>query len=124
VIVETGIVRVELKGEKIELHKGEKILIQDVAAPLIKEKNTDHLYNYYRSNLFIANNTPLQKLIDVMNEAYGSQVATNDPALAAEPINTTIKVDDGLNNNLNVLCQTLDLKMERNENKILLFRNK
>jgi transmembrane sensor len=124
IIVETGIVRVELNGEKIELHKDEKILISSVAAELVKEKNTDQLYNYYRSNLFIANNTPLQKVINVMNEAYGSEISISDPSLAAETISTTFKVDNGLEWNLKVIRETMDVKITRNENKILLSRVK
>lgn len=124
IIVETGIVRVELNGEKIELHKGEKVRIGRPDAKLIKEKNTDQLYNYYRSNLFIANNTPLQKLADVVNEAYGSEISISDPSLAAETITTTFKVEDGLEGSLKVISETMDLKITRNENKILLSRIK
>lgn len=124
IIVETGIVRVELNGEKIELHKGEKILIGRPDAKLIKEKNTDQLYNYYRSNLFIANNTPLQKLVDVINEAYGSEISINDPSLAAETMTTTFKVTDGLEASLKVIMGTMDVKTTRNGNKILLSRVK
>jgi ferric-dicitrate binding protein FerR (iron transport regulator) len=124
VIVETGIVRVELNGEKIELHKGEKILIGRPDAKLIKEKNTDQLYNYYRSNLFIANNTPLQKLVDVINEAYGSEISINDPSLAAETMTTTFKVTDGLEASLKVIMGTMDVKTTRNGNQILLSRVK
>lgn len=124
VIVESGIVRVALGTERVELHKGEKISINTTGPKLVKEVNTDQLYNYYRSNLFIANNTSLMKLVNVMNEAYGSQIVVEDADLAAEPISTTVKVDDGLDKNLEVLSQTLNLKAERNENKILLSRNK
>lgn len=124
IIVETGIVRVELNGEKIELRKGEKIRIGRDDSGLVKEKNTDQLYNYYRSNLFIASNTPLQKLADVVNEAYGSEISISDPSLGAETITTTFKVEDGLEGSLKVISETMDLKITRNENKILLSRIK
>lgn len=124
IIVETGIVRVALNGEKIELHKGEKIRIGRDDSGLVKEKNTDQLYNYYRSNLFVASNTPLQKLADVVNEAYGSEISISDPSLGAETITTTFKVEDGLEGSLKVISETMDLKITRNENKILLSRIK
>jgi transmembrane sensor len=124
IIVETGIVRVELNGEKIELRKGEKIRIGRDDSGLVKEKNSDQLYNYYRSNLFIASNTPLQKLADVVNEAYGSEISISDPSLGAETITTTFKVEDGLEGSLKVISETMDLKITRNENKILLSRIK
>jgi ferric-dicitrate binding protein FerR (iron transport regulator) len=124
IIVETGIVCVALNGEKIELHKGEKIRIGRDDSGFVKEKNTDQLYNYYRSNLFIASNTPLQKLADVVNEAYGSEISISDPSLGAETITTTFKVEDGLEGSLKVISETMDLKITRNENKILLSRIK
>lgn len=124
VIVETGIVRVELNGEKIELQKGEKVLIAAAASKLVKEQNTDELYNYYRSKLFIANGTALGKLVAILNEAYGSDVQITDPALAEEPIFTTLPEKKSLDENLNTICKTLNLRVARNENQILLSRVK
>jgi len=124
VIVETGIVRVELNGEKIELHKGEKVMIAPAAPKLIKEQSTDELYNYYRSKLFIASGTSLGKLVAILNEAYGSDVQIADPVLAEEPIFTTLPERKSLEENLNTICKTLNLRVSRNENQILLSRVK
>src|SRR5215217_1677661 len=122
IIVETGIVRVELNKEMVELRKGEKVLIDAASPKLIKEQNTDQLYNYYRSKLFIANDTPLEKLTATLNEAYGVEILISDPDLAAEPIFTTLPEEKGLEENLNTICSTLKLRMERNENRIMLSR--
>ncbi|MES2457677.1 MAG: FecR domain-containing protein [Bacteroidota bacterium] len=124
IIVETGIVRVKLGDQKIELHKGEKVLIAGAAASLVKEANTDKLYTYYRSNLFVATNTPLGKLVATFNEAYAAEISFADPELANETISSTFPASKSLNENLETVCKTLDLKMERNENKILLSRLK
>lgn len=125
IIVETGIVRVERNGEQVELHKGEKVSIPSPAARLQKVRNKDQLYNYYRSNLFTAVNTTLQRLVDVMNEAYSPvEIVLDDPSLQAEEISTTFRADAGLDYSLKMICETLNLKQARNENKILLSRLK
>lgn len=125
VIVETGIVRVSLNGKAIELHKGEKVLISSAYDRLDKEQNTDELYNYYRSNLFVASNLPLQRLVDVMNKAFGKpRIIIKDPSVASEIINTTFRVDSGLDYGVQLICEMSNLKAERNENEILLSRIK
>ena len=124
IIVETGVVRVELNQQKIELHKGEKVLISGDSAHLVKEVNTDKLYSYYRSNLFVASNTPLGKLVATFNEAYAAEISFADPELANEPISSTFPASKSLNENLETVCRTLALKMVRNENKIVLSRIK
>jgi len=125
VIVETGIVRVSLNGKATELHKGEKVLISSAHDRLNKEQNTDDLYDYYRSNLFVASNLPLQRLVDVMNEAYGKpRIVIKDPSVAAEIVNTTFRVDSGLDYAVQLICTMSNLKAERNENEILLSRVK
>lgn len=120
VIVETGIVKVEFEDQMIELHKGEKVNIRQVVEKLTKETNKDQLYNYYRSKTFIANNIPLSRLVDVINEAYGAEIKIADEALAATLIVTTLAAEDTLEANLKIICRTLDLKMTRNHQQILL----
>lgn len=124
VIVETGIVKVASGNDVIELRKGEKVSIKPSSPQLIKETNKDQLYNYYRSNLFIANNIPLIKLTNVLNEAYGSQIIITEPAVANEPINTTLKREDSFEENLNTICNTMDLKVTRNGRQLILSKKK
>lgn len=124
VIVETGIVKVNMGNQEIELRKGEKVLISGASEKLLKVQNTDQLYNYYRSKLFIAKSIPLSRLISVLNEAYNSQIVITDPAVAEEPIFTTLKESNSLDYNLKNICETMDLKVSRNQNQIILSKNK
>lgn len=117
IVVETGIVKVKLNDQEIRLVKGEKLLISPATKQLQKEQSTDQLYNYYRTKLFIANNTPLQKLVEALNEAYGSNVVVDDK------VNVTftgpLELGD-LDQNLSVICDALKLKITRNQKEILL----
>jgi transmembrane sensor len=120
--VETGIVKVRLANDEIKLYKGEKIIINDNTHKLVKEQSTDQLYNYYRSNLFHANNIALSKLVMTLNEAYGSDI-TLDEKIKGLTINTTLKMGS-INQNLEIICQTLNLQLSRNGNTILLSAKK
>ncbi|TCC84161.1 DUF4974 domain-containing protein [Pedobacter hiemivivus] len=120
VIVETGIVKVTLGRDQINLQKGEKIVINNSTDKLIKEQNTDQLYNYYRSQEFIANNTPLWRMVEVLNEQYSANIIINDPAIKNLPLNTTLKTAASLDRNLDVICETLGITMQRKQNQILL----
>ncbi|NII80972.1 MULTISPECIES: FecR family protein [unclassified Pedobacter] len=120
--VETGIVKVRLANNEIKLYKGEKIHIDGNTSKLVKEQSTDQLYNYYRSNLFQANNIALSKLVITLNEAYGSNI-TLDEKIKGLTINTTLKMGS-INQNLEIICQTFNLQLSRNGNSILLSAKK
>jgi transmembrane sensor len=116
--VETGIVKVRFANDEIKLYKGEKIHIDNNTHKLVKEQSTDQLYNYYRTSLFQANNIPLSKLVNTLNEAYGSNI-TLDQKVKSLTINTTLKMGS-INQNLQIICETLNLQLSRNGDNILL----
>lgn len=116
--VESGIVSVHFANDEVKLYKGEKILINGNTHKLVKEQSTDQLYNYYRSRLFQANNIPLSKLVNALNEAYGSDIIL-DQKVKGLTINTTLKMGS-LQQNLQIICDTLNLHLSRNGNSILL----
>lgn len=123
VIVETGIVRVSLGKNQLNIYKGEKIIIRNNSKELIKSPNTDLLYNYYRSKEFITNDTPLWKLVAVLNEEYNTNIVINDPDIKNLTLNTTFKTTDTLDHILAIICETFNLKLVRNQNQILLSNN-
>lgn len=120
VVVETGIVKVSLGASEVFLHKGEKVIIPKNAVKLNKAPVNDQLYSYYRTNLFIADNTPLTILIETLNEAYGSKVVLDDSAKHLT-ISTTLPYHKSLNENLLTILSTFDkLQLKRNQNEIIL----
>jgi len=116
--VETGIVKVRLGNDELSLYHGEKILVTSNMQKLIKEQSTDQLYNYYRSHIFQANNIALSKLVNALNEAYNTNIIL-DEHVKHLSISTTLKFGS-VNENLRVICETLDLKLSRKGNEILL----
>jgi ferric-dicitrate binding protein FerR (iron transport regulator) len=121
VIVESGIVKVRRDSQAINLVKGESILLTANAKEMVKKPTPDELYNYYRSQLFVASNTPLPKLASVLSEAYNVNI-TLAPNVQGMRISTTLPATYTLDKNLATICETLDLKMQRNQNGISLSK--
>ncbi len=117
IVVESGIVKVKLDEQELRLVKGEKLLISPATKALKKEQNTDQLYNYYRTKLIIANDTPIQKLVETLNEAYDVHIVVDDQV--KDTFTGPLEVGD-LEANLRIICQVLNLKITRNQKEILL----
>ncbi|SFH01194.1 FecR family protein [Pedobacter insulae] len=120
VVVETGIVKVSLGNATVLLHKGEKLVLEKGVNKLAKLPVNDELYNYYRSKLFIADQTPLPILVAILNEAYGGNVVVTGAAKELT-ITTTLPYEKSLDENLRTIIKTFDnLKLKRNQNEIIL----
>ena len=105
VVVETGIVRVTKAGETIELRAGEKTKMADADNAMEKEKVTDKLYNYYRTKEFVCDNTPLWKLVEVLNDAYNAHIVIGREELRDIPI-TSPFYNESLDRVLEVISLT------------------
>lgn len=119
VIVETGIVQVIHRADTAQLTAGESITIAADGRPGIKQKVTDKLYNYYRSREFACHNTPLWKLVEVINEAYDSNIVFGNETLRHLPITTTF-TNESLDQVLNVISLTFNIRVTRKDNQIIL----
>jgi ferric-dicitrate binding protein FerR (iron transport regulator) len=106
VIVESGIVQVSRSANSIRLTLNEMVRIKPGDKQFKIEKSTDRLYNYYRSNTFVARGTPLWRLVDILNEAYGSDIEIENIALCNTPITVTIRYEDSLSKILEVIKGT------------------
>jgi transmembrane sensor len=119
VVVETGIVRVTKNGQAIELKAGERTTVNAASKTPVKEVVTDKLYNYYRTKVFVCDDTPLWKLVDVINEAYDANIVIKREELRNLPINTTFN-NESLEQVLEVIRQTLFIKVTNKDNQIIL----
>lgn len=119
VIVETGIVEVSKKKNMVTLKPKEKaIVLQSSAAPVV-EAVDDVLYNYYRTKELVCNNTPLWRLVAVLNDAYNTNITIGDKRLNDLAITTTFK-NESLDGVLSTISATLNVKVEKNGNNIVL----
>ena len=119
VIVETGVVRVSRGNQQVELHPGEKVIISEHTNELMRERSTDQLYNYYRTNRFVANSTPLWRMVEILNEAYDSNIIIEEERLRNLTLTTTFK-EEKLSTILNVIAETFNLKVVYEGDKIIL----
>ena len=117
VIVETGIVEVSRNKESVRLNPKEMVIASD--GKMVIEKSTDILYNYYRTKEFVCNNTPLWKLVDVLNEAYDANIRIESENLKNLPLTATFH-KESLENILKIITETFDIRMENRNGEIIL----
>ena len=119
VIVETGIVQVSKGAEIVELKAGERILLPKSDTTAEKEVSADKLYNYYVSHTFVCDNTPLWKLVDKLNEAFGANIIIARRELRGLPLTVTFD-GESLDVILNIISQTLLVKISSKDNRIII----
>ncbi|MDR6941612.1 ferric-dicitrate binding protein FerR (iron transport regulator) [Mucilaginibacter pocheonensis] len=121
IIAEAGVLEATWRGETIKLQSGEKIDINYKSGMLKKARNTDKLYAYYRTQLFVADNTPLWRIVQALNEAYGIDIIVTDNQLANQPLTITLR-NGQLDNNLGILCNILNAHWRKQNGKIFIYR--
>ena len=114
VVVETGIVRVTRSGQTVELIAGEKIIMAANDNIATKETVSDKLYNYYRSKEFVCDDTPLWKLVQVLNQAYDAKIVIGRKELNDKKLTTTFN-NESLDQVLEVIHLTFDIKVTKKE---------
>jgi transmembrane sensor len=119
VIVETGIVQVMHLDKSVELRPGEKLTIPLKDTALVVQKETDQLYNYYRSREFVCDNTPLWKLVDVLNKAYNTNIVIQRQQLKGLHLNTTFS-NESLDRILEIISLTFNITVEKKQDSIIL----
>lgn len=114
VVVETGVVQVTRTGKTITLNAGEKIVVSANDSTASKEAVSDKLYNYYRSKEFVCDETPLWKLVQVLNEAYDAKIIIGRKELNDMRITTTF-YNESLEKVLDVIHLTFDITVVKKE---------
>jgi transmembrane sensor len=108
VIVETGMVEVKKGSSRLDVHAHERAIISKDGAVLIKAVNPDRLYNYYRTNAFECNGTPLWRLVAKLNEVYKAHIDIDNPRLKDIKISTTFPENMTLTQILDVIKATFE----------------
>jgi len=114
VIVESGIVHVTQSGKTVELLAGEKIVMSSKDSIATKEAVNDKLYNYYRTKEFVCDDTPLWKLVQVVNEAYDAKIIIGRKELNDKRLTTTFN-NESLEQVLEVIRLTFDITITKKE---------
>ena len=119
VIVETGVVTVTKGGNTITLTAGEKLQIPADNNIGTKQPVNDKLYNYYRTKEFVCDDTPLWKLVQVLNEAYGTNISIGRKELNNSKLNTTFN-NESLDKILEIIHLTFDIEVIKQNGQIIL----
>jgi ferric-dicitrate binding protein FerR (iron transport regulator) len=119
VIVETGVVQVIKDGKMTELRAGERTSFTTTDTAATKQVSDDKLYNYYVSRTFVCDNTPLWKLVEKLNEAYGENIRIEKESLRKLPLTVTFD-DESLDTILAIISETLLVKVTRKDKEIIL----
>ena len=119
VLVETGIVKVSHEGKEVTLQAGEKIKMPFAGAVAAKEKVSDKLHNYYRTKEFVCDDTPLWKLVQVLNEAYKTNIVFGKEELKDLRMNTTF-YNESLDQVLEVIHLTFNITVRKENGRIIL----
>ena len=119
VLVETGTVRVTRNQTTVELHAKEKLVADPGKQMLEKDTVTDQLHQYYRSKEFVCDNTPLWKLVEVLNEAYNVNIVIARAELRTLPLTSTF-YNESLDKILSVIAETFDISIEKRGEKIII----
>jgi len=119
-IVETGIVEVSQDDIVVRLKRKEKIDIDQSANSFRKSTNTDQLYRYYRSKEFVAEDTPLWRLVEVLNEAYEVHIRIEGDSLRNTRLNTTFKREESIDAIMDIIGETLRIQVDRQGDQVLL----
>ena len=119
VIVETGLVEVGKADQKIKVKPSERVTAFQGKKDLVKQKNQDEIYNYYRTKKFVCKNTPLWQLVETLNEAYQANIVIEGENVRNKQINTTFE-EQPLAEILRIIGETFDIKVEHQGDKIIL----
>ncbi|MCF2444959.1 FecR domain-containing protein [Dyadobacter sp. CY345] len=118
VIVETGLVEVTKKEEKVKIKPTEKVTVFEDQSVLAVKKNEDQFYKYYRTDKLVCHDTPLWKLANVLSDVYQRQIIVSNERKNL-PITTTF---DGksLDEVLMIISETFNITVVRNDGQIIL----
>jgi transmembrane sensor len=119
VIVKTGVVQVTKRDKTIMLTPQEKLITNTFETNLTKQVTQDKLFNYYASKEFVCEETPLWRLVQVLQEAYDTPIEIGRKELANLPITTTF-ANESLDVILQVIATTFDIKVVRANGNIIL----
>lgn len=122
VIVETGLVRVIRGQQSVELRPRQKIVISKQDSLMVPKIEEEQLYNHYRSREFVCDNTPLWKLVSVLNEAYDVQITIERDELKNLPLDVTFS-NESIDVILDIIRETFNsynIQVLRQGNNIIL----
>lgn len=113
VSVETGVVKVTKGKEIYTLRANEKLVINKTNDKARVGKIDNKLYQYYRTNVFVCDSTPLAELVNCLSDAYDVTIKVENPLLMQQPLNAKYSKTDSVQDILKTVAQTLSARLEK-----------
>ncbi|MBU2913498.1 FecR family protein [Reichenbachiella agariperforans] len=115
VSVDEGTVRFSTISEEVLLHAGESASLDLYAKSLTKLAVPETpTHNFWRTKSLSFQNTPLDQVATALHDSYGSNIQLSNPALATCSITVHFENEE-LDNILDIISSTLDLKVTKTE---------
>lgn len=120
VAVETGIVKVMGKGQTYTLKANDRLVFKKGVAQAEVSRISNQLYQYYRTNMFVCNRTPLTELVQGLSDAYGVPIDIQNPLLEQQHLTSKYPRTDSVEPILQKVALTLNARLIRQQHGYIL----
>ncbi|RQO29705.1 hypothetical protein DBR32_15325 [Taibaiella sp. KBW10] len=111
IAVESGIVKVVRNQESYTLRANDKITFKRNEDKAVVDQIQNSLYQYYRTNTFVCDNTPLAQLVAGLSDAYDTKIEVRNALLERQPITGKYLKADSLEPILQKVAMTLNAQL-------------
>src|SRR5690606_30794974 len=118
-IVESGMVKVTAGERETVLRAGQKVTAYTANAQFEEGPAGDRLYHYYVDKQFVLTDTPLWRIIEVLEQAYDTKIVIAREELRHLRLTTTLRLGS-LERNLEVITETFGITAEKQQGKWVL----
>ncbi|MGJ1269748.1 FecR family protein [Sphingobacterium spiritivorum] len=117
VIVASGSVSVRSADQEVILKPLQSVLINDTLKNRLRVDTVpDQLYRYYVHQEFVFENTPLPRVLEILNKAYDQHLVLSNPKHRQRLLTATFE-QQPLSEIIKVILETFDLKIEKKGNQ-------
>lgn len=116
VIVASGSVAVRYGGKSLVLKPNEKAILDRSSGRLFKVINDDPNYLSWKTKVFVFDDTPLDKVVANLSNAYQTEIRLSTENLRECPVTVSFN-NQSLNTILEILKATLGLSIEKTDGR-------
>lgn len=116
VVVESGVVKVFDKEKNYTLYPKDKFLINNKTKETTISKADNILYQYYRTNIFVCDHTPLIDVVNELSIAYKVTIQIDNELLKHQPLSNKFSKEEPIENILKVIAETLNAQIQQRGN--------
>lgn len=120
--VETGVVSLMYKKAQLVLEKGETGVYYRQSGTFKKRIDPISINQFWRNRKLNFKRAPLSEVISTLNQLYEVHIEVNDSVYLNREINVRFE-DEDIETILDVLANTMDLKIEKSSDKEFVLQN-